>query len=352
MKRHHFNIKLLNWYDIYKRDLPWRQGATPYQVWISEVIFQQTRINQGIDYYRRFLARFPDVITLAGASEEEVLKHWQGLGYYNRARNLHAAARYICCHLGGSFPKNKESWIKLPGIGAYTASAIASIAFNEPVASVDGNMYRVLSRFFDIDYPIDQHKGKFYFEQLSNELIDPLRPGDFNQAIMDLGSVICKPRNPICVKCPLESGCAALQFQKIPLRPVKSRKKVLSERFLYYICIESNSEIVLTHRSDKTIWKNLYEFPLIESPTRLNPIELDQEKEWSSFFSGEKIIVTSISSPVIHRLTHQKMEIVFIKVNMPAKKYFPENFQIIDKKNIFDFPVPKPIERYLSENIT
>ncbi len=352
MKSHHFSIKLLSWYDIHKRDLPWRSEATPYQVWISEIIFQQTRIDQGMDYYRRFIARFPDVNSLSMAREEEVLKYWQGLGYYSRARNLHAAARHIYYNLGGSFPKDKESWNRLPGIGSYTASAIASIVYNEPVASVDGNMYRVLSRFFDINKPIDQQKGKTFFEQLANELVDPLRPGDFNQAVMDLGSLICKPQNPFCTQCPLESGCSALQNHHIHLRPLKSKRKVVQERYLYYICIESKSEIVLVQRTDKRIWKNLYEFPLIESLNRLRPELLYQSKEWALFFAHEKITIETISLPVIHRLSHQKMEIVFLKTKMPEKKYFPENFQIIDKKNIFDFPVPKPVERYLSENIT
>ena len=256
---------LINWFAENRRDLPWRHDPTPYEVWLSEVILQQTRVNQGMDYYLRFIKKWPSVTSLAQATEEEVLKMWQGLGYYSRARNLHHCAQQVMEQHGGQFPADYEQLKKLQGIGEYTAAAIASIAFDLPHAVVDGNVYRVLARLFDIDIPINNKEGQKLFAQLADELLNRKQPGLHNQAMMEFGALQCTPKNPNCLHCPLLAQCLAFAHQTVLQRPVKLQTKKNVTRYFNYLVIRINENIYLHKRSGNDIWKNLYDFPCIES---------------------------------------------------------------------------------------
>ena len=259
---------LLIWYAENHRDLPWRHHPTPYQVWISEVILQQTRVKQGLDYYLNFIERWPTVDKLAAASEEEVLKLWQGLGYYSRARNLHLCAKQIVAQYNSTFPSDYAKLKQLKGIGDYTAAAIASIAFGLPYAVTDGNVYRVLSRIFDIDTPINSKKGHDLFTRLADELLNLEYPGNHNQAMMEFGALQCTPKNPNCLHCPLQAQCLAFARQTVMQRPVKLAKTKVLTQYLNYLVFRLNDRIYLRKRSEKGIWRNLYDFPCIESGSK------------------------------------------------------------------------------------
>ena len=261
-----FSNILIKWYLQNKRDMPWRNTTNPYYIWLSEIILQQTRVEQGTAYYLKFVEIFPTVYDLASAKESEVLKLWQGLGYYSRARNLHFTGNYIVNELNGQFPSTYNEILKLKGVGDYTASAIASFCFDEPTAVVDGNVYRVLSRFFDIETPINSTKGIKYFKELAQELIDVDNAATHNQSIMEFGARMCKPQNPDCEICPLNDKCLALQQNKIKSLPVKDKKIKLKKRFFnYLVLVSSDEKTILNLREGKGIWQGLYEFPLVES---------------------------------------------------------------------------------------
>jgi len=344
-----FKEILLLWYQSHKRDLPWRDNPTPYHIWISEIILQQTRINQGINYYNRFIEKYPDCASLASASEEEVLKLWQGLGYYSRARNLHAASQQIQNEFGGVFPSDFQTLKKLKGIGEYTAAAIASIAFNETIASIDGNVYRVLSRIFAIDIPINSAEGKKYFQNLASQLIDPLNPGDFNQAVMEFGALQCTPSNPDCTVCPLMNGCLAYQNESIKSYPVKIRCQKVRDRFFNYLIIKKGPSIYFHKRVDNDIWKNLYDFPLIETTAEEHPREFILSEEWKNFFHHKKIKLTGFSEGLTHQLSHQRIHVRFYHVKINFELNLGSSFILINKKDIFELPVPTVIERYLTK---
>ncbi len=269
-----FSKALISWYQEHQRFLPWRCTSDPYAIWISEIILQQTRVAQGLDYYNRFMARFPDVETLAQASEDEVLLYWQGLGYYSRARNLHFAAHQIVEQDG--FPKTYEGVRALKGVGDYTAAAISSIAYGLPYAVVDGNVYRVLSRVFGVDIPIDSTQGKKYFAQLAQELVDLDSPGLYNQSIMDFGALQCVPKSPNCDTCPLQDRCVAHAQHKVDALPVKSHKTKVTHRYFHYLNVRIGDEMLLHQRKADDIWKNLYEVPLVEADHRMSVDELTQ----------------------------------------------------------------------------
>ncbi|HEY0091267.1 MAG TPA: A/G-specific adenine glycosylase, partial [Flavobacterium sp.] len=257
---------LIDWYLQNRRNLPWRDTTDPYLIWLSEIMLQQTRVAQGMPYYFKFAEAFPTVFDLARADEQQVLKLWQGLGYYSRARNLHKTAQYVAGNLGGIFPKNYAGLIKLTGVGEYTAAAIASFSYNEPVAVVDGNVFRVLSRFFDIETDIATPSAKKEFTSLASELMPKDQPALFNQAIMEFGALQCIPRNPDCYNCPLNSGCLAFKSRKVNVLPVKSKKAKAKDRFFNYLVYsDENQRTLLEKRIGKGIWENLYEFPLIET---------------------------------------------------------------------------------------
>ena len=345
-----FSRKILNWYHENKRDLPWRSTSDPYKIWISEIILQQTRIEQGTSYYHNFVDRFPNIESLANASEDEILKVWQGLGYYSRARNLHFGAKQIVNEWEGRFPNNSSDLLTIKGIGEYTAAAIASIAYNEPVAAIDGNVYRVLSRYFGIDTPIDSTAGKKQFKQLANQLMLKTTPGDFNQAIMEFGALHCKPKNPDCNSCPLQKNCQAFLLKSIIQLPVKSKKQKVRNRYFYYLVLENNHSVYVNKRTENDIWKNMFDFPLIESPTELSLQQLTSTSQWKILFDSIPITFHHLSKEYIHLLSHQRVHAWFIHLSVKSEKKLPPNFLKIDKKNTFELAVPKIIENYLLEN--
>ncbi len=338
-----FKNLILNWYRANLRDLPWRKNKNPYSIWLSEIILQQTQVIQGLSYYEKFIAAFPKVINLANANEEEILKLWQGLGYYSRARNLHFAAKQIVNNFGGVFPDNYKDLLKLKGVGDYTASAIASIAFNEVVPTVDGNVLRVISRVFDIEAPVDANEGKTAIKEIMFELIDTKHPGDFNQAVMELGAKVCKPKNPDCQNCPLVEKCLSFEKQNFLQRPVKSKKIKILDIYIDYLLIESVKGIVMQQRNDKGIWKNLYEFPNVVSESEFKKFN-HLSKLLKSYSKEEPNIL--FEKEIIHKLTHRNLHIRFFKCGikkMPLQGFVP--FEKIKSK-----PVPKPIEQAILES--
>ncbi|MDT0606579.1 A/G-specific adenine glycosylase [Croceitalea rosinachiae] len=306
-----FSEKILTWYAENKRVLPWRRTKNPYNIWLSEVMLQQTRVAQGLPYYEKFIKEFPTVKDMAAASEEKVLKLWQGLGYYSRARNMHATAKIVVNEFDGKFPSTYKELIKLRGIGDYTASAIASICFDEPEPVVDGNVYRVLSRYFGIDLPINSSEGVKYFKNLAWEVMHT-NIRDYNQGIMEFGAIQCAPKKPYCLHCPLSEGCVALAKNKVHELPVKLKKtKVKQKYFNYLVVIDSNKNTILEQRTGKGIWQNLYQFPLIETDTQvgLDVIKVKVAKVFSSLKGFE--ISEFNEKPIIHKLSHQHLHTKF-----------------------------------------
>lgn len=327
----HIGNKLLSWYKKNARDLPFRQTKDPYKIWICEIVFQQTRINQGLNHYNNFIKRFPDVKTLAEADEDEVLLHWKGLGYYSRAINIHKAAKQIMTDYNGSFPLEYEEILKLKGIGKYTAAAVSSICFNGKMPAVDGNFYRVLSRFFADDFDISNSRAFSYFSQLAT-LIMPENVGDFNQAMMDLGSEICKPKNPLCGECPINDDCLAFSMQKISDYPVKTKKVKAEDLALTYYFVHRNGQFLIQQRKDDFIWKKLFEF-LPEIST-----ELEQ------FIKGVKTIN--------HKLTHKNLSIEIFDVEVGSSSVWKalintNQYIISDFENFHEKSFPKPLENYI-----
>ena len=304
-----FKNKLTNWYSINKRNLPWRNTRNPYYIWLSEIILQQTQVKQGLPYYEAFVKAYPTIFDLANASEQAILKLWQGLGYYSRARNLHATAKHIAFELNGEFPDNYKDLITLKGIGDYTASAIASIAFDEVAAVVDGNVYRVLARYFGIDTPINSTAGIKEFKALASSLIDKEQPATFNQAIMEFGATQCKPKNPYCIVCPLNESCVALQKNLINDLPVKLKKtKITIKYFNFLVCIDKNKNTMLEKRTGKGIWQNLYQFPLIESEKSLLADEFYQLNIQNSILKNIDFEHSLYNlEDKVHKLSHQHL---------------------------------------------
>lgn len=343
-----FSSILLKWYDNNKRELPWRETKNPYAIWLSEIILQQTRIDQGLAYYLRFIEAYPTIDDFARASEDEILKMWQGLGYYSRARNMHIAAKMIVNDFEGKFPDNYKGLLKLKGVGEYTASAIASISFDLPHATVDGNVYRVLSRISGIETPIDTTSGKNVFTKLANELLDKTKPSAFNQALMDFGALQCIPKNPDCESCPFNNVCLAFKNGAVSSLPVKQGKTKIRKRYFNYLVIENGSSTYLVKRTMKDIWRNLYEFPLVETDEKSDDIKfiLDQNE----FLSSSKIIVKGSTAWQKQVLSHQHIFYRFIYLKIDDKKNIPSALIKVNKKDIFNFAVPKPIEKELEKN--
>lgn len=315
-----FSNSLLLWYLQNKRDLPWRNTTNPYPIWLSEIMLQQTRVAQGLPYFLAFTEAFPTILDLAKADEEQVLKLWQGLGYYSRARNMHKTAQIIAFDLGGNFPNNYNDLIKLKGIGEYTAAAIASFAFNEVVPAVDGNVFRVLSRYFNIDTDIASSGAKKEFTALAKELIPNDNPALFNQAIMEFGALQCVPKNPNCESCIFNSSCAALQKKKVAELPVKSKKVKVTNRYLnYLIFLDDNNNTIINKRTEKGIWHNLYEFPVIEAESELDFDSLSNIIK-NRYSENDILSVTTYNNEqIIHKLSHQKLHINFYKVAVSKK---------------------------------
>jgi len=334
---------LVLWYLHNKRNLPWRSTINPYKIWLSEIILQQTRVDQGMSYYHKFLEHFPTISDLAIASEEEVLKLWQGLGYYSRARNLHFSAKYVVNDLKVAFPTNYNELIKLKGVGDYTASAIASICYNEPTAVVDGNVYRVLARYFGISTPINSTKGIKEFKQLAQSLIDIKNPGTHNQAMMEFGARMCKPQSPDCTSCPLNTSCVALSKKQIKELPVKEKKIKIRHRYFNYLVIQTENNTTKLVKREKGIWLNLYEFPLIETLAEIDEKELIAHNEFNLLF---KKLTTSIkqfnNELIVHKLSHQHIHTKFWIVNTVASNDFQLSWETITK-----YPVSTLIDNFL-----
>lgn len=349
----HFSKKLIPWYLHNKRELPWRKTLNPYHIWLSEIMLQQTRVLQGLPYYLKFVEAYPTVADLANATEDEVLKMWQGLGYYSRARNLHTTAKMVSEEMDSIFPDNYNDLLKLKGVGDYTASAIASISFNQPEAVVDGNVYRVLSRYFGIFIPINTSKGQKEFKQLAQQLLDKKQPGTFNQAIMEFGARYCVPQNPDCGNCIFNDSCSACQKNKVSELPVKIKSKPVKTRYFNYLVILSeNEETILQQRNEKGIWHKLYEFPLIETSENISLSTLKKHPQFKDFF--EKIKIENISlfneKPVIHKLSHQHLNTRFWMIETPSLTTQVKTPKAsVPFSELSHYAVPVLIENFLSE---
>ncbi|MCK8479208.1 A/G-specific adenine glycosylase [Psychroserpens algicola] len=333
-----FTKILTHWYSVNKRSLPWRNTKNPYYIWLSEIIMQQTQIKQGLPYYEAFVTNYPTVFDLAQANEQDVLKLWQGLGYYSRARNLHASAKYIANELNGHFPTTYSDLLKLKGVGDYTASAIASICFNAPTAVVDGNVYRVLSRYFGIDTPINSTKGIKAFKTLATTLLDTKNPGDYNQAVMEFGATQCKPKNPDCTVCPLKNSCEALQQHRVDQLPVKLKKtKVTNKHFNFLVFISEDQRTLFEKRSEKGIWQNLYQFPLIESEDAILSEDFKTHPLVSRFFDTIDFSYSLYNTEtIIHKLSHQHLYTKFWIIEV---KQLPEKGIPISKLKTYPTPI-------------
>jgi A/G-specific adenine glycosylase len=333
-----FSNKLINWYNHNKRDLPWRKTKDPYKIWVSEIILQQTRIEFGIKYYNKFLKRYPDVKKLANSKEIDLMKIWEGLGYYSRAINMLKTAKIVLNSFNGVFPLEYEQLIQLPGVGDYTASAISSICNDELQVVVDGNVLRFLSRIHKIDLPIESIKTKKYFKKLGFKLIQDVKPGDFNQALMDYGSTICKPKKFDCNSCLFSIDCKAYNSNSVENYPVKKKKIKLKDRFLNYVVVVTNdNKTQIKKRDSSGIWKNLYEFPLIETKIETSAKQISKELDLNL---KDLLSVKKIN----HRLSHQLLHITFFvyKVNYKLD-------DLVDINTLASYPFPKPINKFISE---
>ncbi|WP_438710805.1 A/G-specific adenine glycosylase [Aquimarina muelleri] len=343
-----FSKKLITWYLQNKRSMPWRETNNPYPIWLSEIILQQTKVAQGLPYYMSFIEAFPTVFDLAKASEEEVLKLWQGLGYYSRARNLHVTAKHVADNLNGVFPVTYKDLLLLKGVGDYTASAIASICYKEAVPVVDGNVYRVLSRYFNIETPINSVIGVKQFKALAIQLMDHDDPADYNQAIMEFGALQCRPKKPDCFICPLCDSCEALKKGNVERLPVKLKKiKVKKRYFNYLIFYTKNHQTIISQRIGSGIWQGLYEFPLIESDTINKDTIVDHPVFKQVVENDEYEIVPYYSEPVVHKLSHQHLYTRFyvIKIDGPIKTN--ETQKKINTKDIRKYPVPILLSNFI-----
>ena len=342
-----FSSKIIEWYSQHKRELPWRNTKDPYKIWLSEIILQQTQVKQGLPYYQKFIKTYPSVSELANANEEDVLKLWQGLGYYSRARNLHFAAKQI--HQTGFFPKEYKDIIRLKGVGEYTAAAIASFAFKLPYAVLDGNVFRLLSRFYGIDTPIDTSKGKREFSEIAQTLLVKEEPDTHNQAIMEFGSQMCKPKQPNCNSCPLRVECVAFANNTIHLLPVKKGKVKVKTVFFEYFFFKMNGYTLVNKRTDNGIWQNMHEFPLITTNDFKNTEEILNHNQFESWVKGIEFIIESISE-FKHILSHRKINARFWEIN--CQNTLPtSNFQKIKIETIDKLAVSRLIEKFIQAKI-
>lgn len=347
-QNHPISDKLIAWYKKNRRDLPWRNITDPYKIWLSEIILQQTQVVQGLNYYIKFTETFPTVVDLANAPEDQVMRLWQGLGYYSRARNLHAAAKTIKLNHKGKFPSTYESIKELKGVGDYTAAAVASFAFNLPYAVVDGNVYRVLSRLFNIDTPINSTQGKKDFQLLANELLNHKQPGLHNSAMMEFGALWCKPQNPKCEDCPLQAQCIAFQNKTVAALPVKDKKIKIKNRYLNYFVFNYKNNVYIQKRTEKDIWQNLYEFYLIETDVPTDAKLLLKDKNLKTF--TQKLEVLSVTSTKKHVLSHQHLYATFYEINI-KEPITSKQLIKIKRENLDDFGLPQLINKYLKSSV-
>ncbi|MBK5277238.1 MAG: A/G-specific adenine glycosylase [Bacteroidia bacterium] len=346
MARKKFSRKLLFWYAENRRNLPWRHTKDPYKIWLSEIILQQTRVAQGIPYYQRFIRQFPTVFSLAKASEQDVLRLWQGLGYYTRARNLHHCALEVVENFHGKFPDNFKDLKKLRGIGSYTAAAIASISFHQPVVVVDGNVFRVLARIFGITKDISELKTKDYFFALGNELISKEHPDEFNQAIMEFGATHCLPKIPLCGECIFNKDCIANTHDLQTVLPVKKKKQKVTKRYFYYVIIRKGKKVAMRKRNEKDIWHGLFDFYLAETTKPSNLQKLREENKILKNVQSD-----ALSKTYKHQLSHQQLLAKFITVDLstlPAEM-LKVGFKFYSISEIKKLPKPVLILRYLKD---
>ncbi len=348
METNWFGTKIIRWYQQYKRSLPWRDTRNAYAIWLSEIILQQTRVAQGMPYYENFLSSYPTIHDLANAPEQDVMRLWQGLGYYSRARNLHKTAQFISQQLNGHFPSSYEGLLGLKGVGPYTAAAIASFGFDVPVAVVDGNVYRVLARVFGIDVDIASNTGQKQFTKLANDLLDNTQPATYNQAIMEFGALQCQPIAPDCLLCPIQPECVAFNSGRVKTLPVKSKKTKVKERFFNYFIIQNQDGIVFKKRIEKDIWQELFDFYLIETHQEcINSVdEFDR-------FTKQLATAGSVSFPeqtFIHILTHQKIYARFWKIELNQAVILPPNYDSVPIVEIEQLPKPILIVNYLKNH--
>ena len=338
-----FSEKILSWYDKNKRSLPWRSTKEPYKIWLSEIILQQTRVAQGIPYYLKFTEHYPTIHDLASADEDEILKLWQGLGYYSRARNAHYTAKVVSRQYNGKFPDNYPELIQLKGIGDYTASAIASICFDKPEPVVDGNVYRVLARYFGVSIPVNSTDGVKYFKQLAREVMDPTSIRDYNQGIMEFGAVQCVPANPDCSRCPLKDGCLALRDNKVDTLPVKIKKARIKNRYFnYMVGIDAGNNTRMVQRNKNDIWQRLYEFPLIESKAELATEEIVNRCKDVLMLKDIEEVYNYYPQTIVHKLSHQHLHTKFwiVKTSDQIEDGIPV-------ENMEKYPVPVLIADFI-----
>ena len=341
-----FFQRLMNWYDANSRDLPWRSSADPYEIWLSEIILQQTRVEQGLPYFKKFMDNFPNVQALASASEEEVMKCWQGLGYYSRARNLHNTAKYVADVGNGAFPADYKGLLQLKGVGAYTAAAVASFAYGEPVPVVDGNVYRFVARFLGIDMPIGSPKAHGYFSEIAREWMPDSAAGPFNQAMMEFGALHCTPKKPNCLTCPFQVDCIAYRTNRISDFPVKASKTKVKEVFYHFIILDNNSRIAMTQRDDSGLWKKLWHFPLIEASSKLSPKEILEEVS-EKFGTASEYLTLKGNWYTTHLLSHRKIQAYFWEINSSnaAKKNDTFGYSLEELEKL---PLPQLMVKYLN----
>jgi len=346
-----FTTSLLKWdCEQNTREMPWKGEKDPYKIWLSEVILQQTRVEQGWSYYKKFTERFPDIISLARASDERIYKMWEGLGYYSRCSNLIHTARLIAFEHKGKFPEKYDDILKLKGVGPYTAAAISSFAFNQPYAVVDGNVYRVLSRYFGIDKSVDTAEGKTFFSDLALQLLDKKNPGRYNQALMDFGAVVCKPVSPACVLCPLAGGCVAFKKKSTSEFPVKSKTTRKKTRWLYYIVAEYRGKYLVRKRDKKDIWRNLHEFLLVESNKAIDKASVFKMAVRGGLIKPQGYKYISQSALYTQQLSHQKItgRIFYISYYLPP--LIPEGFKMVSVEGMKKRAFPRLLKIYL-ENV-
>ncbi|GAB2701868.1 A/G-specific adenine glycosylase [Mucilaginibacter koreensis] len=342
-----FADEIVSWYQQNKRDLPWRHTTDAYLIWLSEIILQQTRVEQGMPYYKRFAETYPTVADFAAASEDEILKLWQGLGYYSRGRNMLVTARQVMAEHGGVFPTSFEELIRLKGIGEYTAAAISSFAANEAKAVVDGNVYRVLARYFGVDTPINSTEGIKTFKKLADEVLNQTEPGLHNQAMMEFGAMLCKPKSPACGTCPVRQGCQAFLHNAVAQLPVKLKKTKVRERFFTYFLYTDGERILLNKRNDKDIWANMYDLPLIETLSPVSPYILIEQAEAQQFFGTDNSIKEVFGNQT-HVLTHQRLDVRFVQLADPPIQ-LEQNWFFTEVENLKNLPLPKIIFIFLTK---
>ncbi|MFN0275196.1 MAG: A/G-specific adenine glycosylase [Chitinophagales bacterium] len=350
MSKKTFNRLLNAWYLEHGRSLPWVGEKDAYLVWLSEIILQQTRVEHGIKYFEQFKKKFPTVKKLATAEEDTILKMWEGLGYYSRARNLHSAAKTIVKEYNGKFPSCYEDILKLRGIGSYTAAAIASFVFDLPYAVVDANVIRILARVFGLSEPVNSGVAKKRFATLAQSLLDKRNPAKHNQAMMDFGATICKPVSPSCEICPIKNHCYAFINNVVEFLPVRPKKRKKKNRFFHYLIITNDKKIFLQKRTSNDIWKNMYEFPLIEAEKKLTWKQLLQTPQLNDYFNGYTKTPARISRLLTQQLTHQTISARFFVIQLPPSKFTkPPGWLAVERKNLKDYAFPGIVREYLQE---